>query len=74
MSYVENLVYDKIHDCYVLPLPDTLLQELGWELGDTLVWCIENDLICLRKYEDVTARDIALNAMKTKITKGTDNG
>lgn len=73
MSYIEEIIYDEIHDSYVLPLPDTLLKKLGWEIGDTLVWCIEKDLICLRNYKDLTPRDVALNAMKTKITKGTES-
>lgn len=53
MSYVEKVIYDEEHDCYLLPFSDKLLAELGWEVGDTLIWCIEGEDVCLRKYEDL---------------------
>jgi hypothetical protein len=52
MSYVEEVLFDEEHDCFLLPLNDELLSELGWEVGDTLIWCIEGEDVCLRKYEE----------------------
>lgn len=30
-------------DNLVLPLPDEVIEELGWKIGDTLVWDIDEE-------------------------------
>ncbi len=30
-------------DDLILPLPDDLLEELGWQIGDVLVWDVKED-------------------------------
>ena len=52
MIYEEEVIYDETHDEYLLPLPDKLLKDLGWEVGDTLSWCVKNNTIHLRKFDD----------------------
>jgi len=44
-----HIEYDKDNDEYNLILPDELLQELGWNVGDTLIWTIENGEVYLDK-------------------------
>lgn len=44
-----EVIYDEAHDCYLLPIPDDLLDELGWELGDVLSWCFTDKQNFLRK-------------------------
>ena len=36
-------------DDLVLPIPDDILQELGWEEGEELEWEISNGAIILKK-------------------------
>ena len=39
-------------DCF-LPLPDTLLDELGWQDGDVLDWIVnEDNTITIKKVDD----------------------
>lgn len=33
----------------VLPFPDDLLEEAGWNIGDTLVWTIEDNRVIISK-------------------------
>jgi bifunctional DNA-binding transcriptional regulator/antitoxin component of YhaV-PrlF toxin-antitoxin module len=39
-------------DDYILEFPDKLLEELGWEIGNTLAMEIKDDAIVVRKVED----------------------
>lgn len=46
-----QIKYDEIHDEYYLVLPDQMMEKLGWEIGDTLVWTIhDNGSVGIRKY------------------------
>jgi hypothetical protein len=35
-------------DCWIT-IPQEIIDELGWQPGDTLVWCIEDGDVTLRK-------------------------
>lgn len=48
-TYTVTVEYDPITDDYVLPFPDEMLNELGWEIGDTLHWSVEGNTIILSK-------------------------
>lgn len=48
ITYIE---YDEFHNDYYLILPDEMLKQLGWEVGDVLIWTIYEDKVGLRKYE-----------------------
>ena len=37
-------------DDLVLPIPDDILQEVGWEEGEELEWEIVDNTIILKKY------------------------
>ena len=40
-------------DDFILPLPDDLLEQAGWKIGDTLVWDVRpNGRIFLSKKEE----------------------
>lgn len=47
---ITQVKYDKEHDCYLLELPDELMYELKWEIGDTLIWCLKDGEVYLRNY------------------------
>lgn len=49
-----NVVYCHEHDCYLLEFDENTMKQLGWKIGDTLVWCIDGEQIYLRKYEEPT--------------------
>jgi hypothetical protein len=36
----------------MLPIPNDIMDELGWDDGDLLEWIVEGDQIVLRKVED----------------------
>jgi len=36
----------------MLPIPDVIMDELGWDDGDLLEWIVEGDQIVLRKVEE----------------------
>ena len=38
-----TLEVKKVEDDYVVELPDDLLKETGWEIGDTLKWIDNQD-------------------------------
>ena len=38
-------------DDIILPIPDDILLELGWNEGDILEWTLENDAAVLRRVE-----------------------
>ena len=33
----------------ILPLPQDLLEEAGWNIGDTLIWTIEDNRVIISK-------------------------
>lgn len=37
---------------YILPIPDEICEELGWNVGDTLNYELEGDCFTLRKVEN----------------------
>jgi len=42
-THTISVVYDKTLKEYVLPLGDELCEQLGWKMGDTLVWIDNKD-------------------------------
>jgi bifunctional DNA-binding transcriptional regulator/antitoxin component of YhaV-PrlF toxin-antitoxin module len=36
----------------MLPIPNDIMDELGWDDGDLLEWIVEDDQILLRKVEE----------------------
>jgi hypothetical protein len=36
----------------MLPIPNDIMDELGWDDGDLLEWIVEDDHIVLRKVEE----------------------
>jgi len=50
---ITQIKYDEIHDEYYLVLPDEMMEKLGWNVGDTLVWTIyDDDKVGVRKYTE----------------------
>jgi len=43
MTRIWSAYVEQDGDDLILPLPDEVLQELGWESGDTLKWVQEGD-------------------------------
>ena len=39
-------------DDLLLPLPEEIVKDLGWNEGDELEWSVNNDTITLRKAHD----------------------
>jgi hypothetical protein len=37
-TYQVQVDFDPEHKEYVLPLPNELLNEMGWDIGDELLW------------------------------------
>ena len=58
-----NVVYNEEHDCYLLEFDEDTMKELGWEVGDQLVWCFDGENVSLRKYMADTPRDSALRKL-----------
>lgn len=53
MKYISQVEYDDLSGEYILPIPEDLLDAMGWVDGDTLKWEIEDeDIIMLRKTND----------------------
>jgi hypothetical protein len=42
-THTISVVYDEELKEYVLPLGDELCDQLGWKIGDTLVWIDNKD-------------------------------
>ena len=42
MKGIATVVYDSDSDEYVLQFPDDIIERVGWQSGDTLLWA-END-------------------------------
>lgn len=52
-KFTITVEYDKDTDDYVLPLPDDLLTDLEWNIGDTLIWTDNQDgTITVKKKDD----------------------
>lgn len=49
MKYQSKVVYDEDTDEYLLEFTDEMLEELGWEEGDTLKWTVADDQVILEK-------------------------
>ena len=56
-TYTKDLFYDKETDSYLLNLPEELTAELGWEVGDTLIWTVKNNTIYLSKQTTETSSE-----------------
>jgi bifunctional DNA-binding transcriptional regulator/antitoxin component of YhaV-PrlF toxin-antitoxin module len=53
MRYKSVVEYDDMSGEYILPIPDELLDSLGWVEGDTLKWEYgEDESILLSKTND----------------------
>jgi len=53
MKYISQIEYDDLSDEYILPIPEELLDSLGWVEGDTLKWeYTDDDTISLIKSND----------------------
>jgi hypothetical protein len=50
--FTVNLIQDPDSDDLILPLPDELMDDLGWDIGDTLNWkTMDNGEIVLTKMD-----------------------
>lgn len=53
MKHISQIEYDDLSDEYILPIPEELLDSLGWVEGDTLRWEYnDDDTILLSKTND----------------------
>lgn len=53
MKYISQIEYDDLSGDYILPIPEDLLDAMGWVEGDTLKWEFEDeDTLTLRKTND----------------------
>jgi hypothetical protein len=53
MKYISEIEYDDLSGEYILPIPDELLDSMGWVEGDSLKWQFEDeDTLTLRKTND----------------------
>jgi len=53
MKHISQIEYDDLSDEYILPIPEELLDSLGWAEGDTLKWeYTDDDTISLTKNND----------------------
>ena len=43
MSHVVTLIEDPETGDLIMPFPDGMCDELGWEIGDTLQWNVQED-------------------------------
>jgi bifunctional DNA-binding transcriptional regulator/antitoxin component of YhaV-PrlF toxin-antitoxin module len=51
---IAQIEYDEFHDEYYLVLPDNMMEQLGWDVGDTLVWTLHEDgKVGIRKYTEL---------------------
>lgn len=42
-TWIVTLEEDPETGDLIMPLPDALLKEIGWDIGDTLVWGIDEE-------------------------------
>ena len=50
-NYEVELIEDG--DDLILPFPDGLLDEMGWEVGDDLEWTVEDGRVTIRKKQQM---------------------
>lgn len=56
MKYILDVQFDPDTGDYYIQLPDNVIADLGWELGDTVVWEDKgNNSFSLRK-KDATSK------------------
>jgi antitoxin component of MazEF toxin-antitoxin module len=48
MRYTTEIQVDDNGDFFFI-IPDDLIQELGWDIGDTIEWVIEGNSVILSK-------------------------
>lgn len=56
MNYHCVVQEDENGDAYIV-FPDEMIEELGWAVGDTLVWSIEDGRCILRKRQDDSSNE-----------------
>jgi hypothetical protein len=49
MKLISDIQYDAGTDELFLPIPDEILDSLGWDIGDVLQWEYNDDSIVLKK-------------------------
>ena len=49
MKFVTTIEYNEEEDDLFLPIPDEILDSLGWDIGDVLQWEYNDDSILLKK-------------------------
>lgn len=59
MKYTAQVEYDENGDA-ILPLPDDMIKELGWKLGDDLKWTIRDDGSITLTLADPAPMDLVL--------------
>lgn len=42
-TYTVNIGWDDFAEEYILPIPEEIIQELGWGLGDIVEWIDNKD-------------------------------
>jgi len=52
LSTTYTVTLEEENDELMMPIPDELLLQLGWDEGDLLEWIIEDDYIKLVKVEE----------------------
>jgi len=56
MTYTVTVEEDPATGDLILPIPDEIIKELGWKVGDTLIWDVRQDgsvVVSLKKEEPV---------------------
>lgn len=67
---VEVIRSDQDPDDLMIPLPDELMQEQGWEVGDELAFDVEStDYIVMRKSNDNNPEEIRSSIIRLDKTK-----
>jgi len=57
-KYTVKVIYDKKKDEYILPFPEGMIEEMGWEIGDNLKWIDNGDgTFSLRKADGTKGKD-----------------
>ena len=49
MKLMTEVQYDESSDELFLPIPDEILDSLGWDIGDELQWEYNDDSILLKR-------------------------
>lgn len=48
--YTETIIEDG--DDLILPFPDSLIEDCGWQVGDTLSWELKDNYVVVTKVEN----------------------